>query len=93
MSTGDHSKQLQSEPDEGKAGQPRKARRIDQASERPGPEDVEAEETVYLRVYRYDPEAEGKQEPRFDDFHVPYERGMTVLDALIYARDHSTTQR
>ncbi|WP_255169591.1 succinate dehydrogenase/fumarate reductase iron-sulfur subunit [Natrononativus amylolyticus] len=45
------------------------------------------EETAHLKVFRYDPEVEGKQEPRFDDFHVPLERGMTVLDALIYARD------
>jgi len=55
---------------------------------------VEAEERAaadaeryHLKVFRYDPEVEGKQEPRFDDFHVPYEPGMTVLDALIYARD------
>lgn len=46
-----------------------------------------AEETVHLKIFRYDPEVEGKQEPRFDDFHVPYHQGMTVLDALIYARD------
>jgi succinate dehydrogenase / fumarate reductase iron-sulfur subunit len=48
----------------------------------------EAEETVQLKVFRYDPEVEGKQEPRFDDFLVPFHKGMTVLDALIYARDH-----
>lgn len=46
------------------------------------------EETTHLRVFRYDPDVEAKREPRFDDFHVPYKRGMTVLDALIYARDH-----
>ncbi|MGM0591094.1 MAG: succinate dehydrogenase/fumarate reductase iron-sulfur subunit [Halobacteriota archaeon] len=46
------------------------------------------EETYHLKVFRYDPEVEGKQEPRFDDFHVPYHKGMTVLDALMYARDH-----
>ena len=45
-------------------------------------------ETVQLKVFRYDPEVEGKKHPRFDDFHVPFSRGMTVLDALIYARDH-----
>jgi succinate dehydrogenase / fumarate reductase iron-sulfur subunit len=48
----------------------------------------EAENTVHLKVFRYDPEVEGKQEPRFDDFHVPFGKGMTVLDAVIYARDH-----
>ncbi|APX95436.1 succinate dehydrogenase/fumarate reductase iron-sulfur subunit [Natronorubrum daqingense] len=45
-------------------------------------------ETVLIKVFRYDPEVEGKQEPRFDDFHVPFEKGMTVLDAVMYARDH-----
>lgn len=48
----------------------------------------ETEETVHLRVYRYDPEVEDKQRPRYDDFHVPFRRGLSVLDALIYARDH-----
>jgi len=47
----------------------------------------EDDDTVLLKVFRYDPEVEGKQEPRFDDFHVPWRQGMTVLDALIYARD------
>jgi succinate dehydrogenase / fumarate reductase iron-sulfur subunit len=47
-----------------------------------------ADESAQLKVFRYDPEVEGKQEPRFDEFHVPYTKGMTVLDALIYARDH-----
>ena len=45
-------------------------------------------EPVHLKVYRYDPDVKSKQEPRFDDFYVPFERGMTVLEALIYARDH-----
>jgi succinate dehydrogenase / fumarate reductase iron-sulfur subunit len=45
------------------------------------------EDTVELRVFRYDPDVEEKQEPRFDTFHVPFEKGMTVLDALMYARD------
>jgi succinate dehydrogenase / fumarate reductase iron-sulfur subunit len=49
---------------------------------------AESEDTYHLKVFRYDPEVAGKQEPRFDDFHVPYKKGMTVLDALIYARDH-----
>jgi succinate dehydrogenase / fumarate reductase iron-sulfur subunit len=48
----------------------------------------EAEHTRRLKVFRYDPEVEGKQEPRFDDFIVPFHKGMTILDALIYARDH-----
>ncbi len=45
------------------------------------------EDAVHLKVFRYDPEIEGKQEPRFDDFFVPREAGMTVLDALMTARD------
>jgi succinate dehydrogenase / fumarate reductase iron-sulfur subunit len=48
----------------------------------------DADESVTLKVFRYDPEVEGKEEPRFDDFAVPFHKGMTVLDALIYARDH-----
>ncbi len=46
------------------------------------------EDTYHLKVFRYDPEVADKQEPRFDDFHVPYHKGMTVLDALMWARDH-----
>ncbi|WP_440769745.1 succinate dehydrogenase/fumarate reductase iron-sulfur subunit [Natronorubrum sp. DTA28] len=45
-------------------------------------------ETVLIKVFRYDPEVADKQEPRFDEFHVPFEKGMTVLDAVMYARDH-----
>jgi succinate dehydrogenase / fumarate reductase iron-sulfur subunit len=48
---------------------------------------VDADDTYHLKVFRFDPEVEGKQEPRFDDFHVPFEKGMTVLDALMFARD------
>jgi succinate dehydrogenase subunit B (EC 1.3.5.1) len=43
--------------------------------------------TVHLKVYRYDPDVPDKETPYYDDFHVPFEKGMTVLDALIYARD------
>jgi len=45
-------------------------------------------DTVTLRVFRYDPDVESKQTPRFDEFVVPVERGMSVLDALIFARDN-----
>jgi succinate dehydrogenase / fumarate reductase iron-sulfur subunit len=48
----------------------------------------EADDALQIKVFRYDPEVEGKQEPRFDTFNVPFYKGMTVLDALIYARDH-----
>jgi succinate dehydrogenase / fumarate reductase iron-sulfur subunit len=51
-------------------------------------EDVAADEdSVHLKVFRYDPEVADKQEPRFDDFYVPFHKGMTVLDALMEARD------
>jgi succinate dehydrogenase / fumarate reductase iron-sulfur subunit len=52
------------------------------------PPDIDEEETYELKVFRYDPEVPAKSAPRFDEFHVPFEKGMTVLDALIYARDH-----
>ena len=45
------------------------------------------EETVHLEIYRYDPEIEDKAEPRFDTFYIPFYEGMTVLDALMDARD------
>ncbi len=59
-------------------------------------EDVEAEaeeraeadvEKVHLKIFRYDPEVEDKQEPRFDSFYIPRYEGMTILDALMDARD------
>ena len=55
-----------------------------ESEESPGADD---DESVRITVFRYDPEVEGKQEPHFDDFYVPWEQGMTVLDALMYARD------
>jgi succinate dehydrogenase / fumarate reductase iron-sulfur subunit len=48
----------------------------------------DTDETVRLKVFRYDPEVEGKKDPRFDTFEIPFTKGMTVLDSLIYARDH-----
>ena len=48
----------------------------------------EAENSVRIKVFRYDPEVPEKEEPRFDTFRVPFRKGMTVLDALMYARDH-----
>ncbi|MWV39481.1 succinate dehydrogenase/fumarate reductase iron-sulfur subunit [Natrialba sp. INN-245] len=67
-------------------------RRLDEKQEGMVDERSEAEaeaegETVHIKVFRYDPEVEAKQEPRFDDFHVPFTKGMTVLDAVMYARD------
>jgi succinate dehydrogenase / fumarate reductase iron-sulfur subunit len=69
--------------DEKAARRAREEQRQAEAAERA----AEAENNVHLKVFRYDPEVEGKQEPRFDDFHVPFHKGMTVLDALMTARD------
>jgi succinate dehydrogenase / fumarate reductase iron-sulfur subunit len=49
--------------------------------------DVGEDDGVRLEIFRYDPGVKGKDEPHFDTFYVPGEQGMTVLDALIYARD------
>ncbi len=69
----------------------RKARRREREEERKnGPTEPESER-VHLKVFRYDPEVPEKQKPRFDHFYVPATRGLTVLDALIYARDHFDT--
>jgi succinate dehydrogenase / fumarate reductase iron-sulfur subunit len=76
------------------AQQARMQKKRDRAAERDRQKEAEEAEkasseddTYLLKVFRYDPEVEGKQEPRFDEFHVPYHQGMTVLDALMYARD------
>ena len=47
----------------------------------------EADRTVKLKVFRFDPEVPEREEPRFDTFTVPFSKGMTVLDALMWARD------
>lgn len=39
-----------------------------------------------LKVFRYDPE--GKGQPYYQAFEVPQREGLTVLDGLIYVRDH-----
>jgi succinate dehydrogenase / fumarate reductase iron-sulfur subunit len=49
---------------------------------------MDTEDTIHIKVFRFDPEVADKMEPRFDDYRVPSFKGMTVLDALIYARDH-----
>ena len=81
------------EPDAGAGGPDarrmiEKARKAAERRRRETDAAAATEETYHLRVFRYDPDIEGKTEPYFDDFHVPFEEGMTVLDALIYARDH-----
>jgi succinate dehydrogenase / fumarate reductase iron-sulfur subunit len=79
------------EPDTGPSHQERRLSETERAAERQRREaetpDIEGP-TRTLKVFRYDPEVEGKRDPRFDEFVVPFRKGMTVLDGLIYARDH-----
>jgi len=75
-------------PTPGEQRRAQKRARAEERQQRVEREIEEADKTVRLKIFRYDPEVEGKQEPRFDDFVVPFYKGMTVLDALIYARDH-----
>jgi len=42
--------------------------------------------TVLLRVFRYNPNT--KDEPTMVTFRVPVTKGMTVLDALLWAKEH-----
>ncbi|GAA0230220.1 succinate dehydrogenase/fumarate reductase iron-sulfur subunit [Haladaptatus pallidirubidus] len=70
----------------------RAAKRARQRESTEAKETTETDESsIHLKVFRYDPEIEGKMEPRFDDFHVPFTKGMTVLDALMLARDRFDT--
>ncbi|MEF8799533.1 MAG: succinate dehydrogenase/fumarate reductase iron-sulfur subunit [Halolamina sp.] len=77
---------------EAAAESPGQRRRREKADRQFGEREAEpepdlGEDAVLLKVFRYDPEVEGKQEPRFDEFRVPFTKGMTALDALIAARD------
>lgn len=47
--------------------------------------DAEEKDQVAVRVWRGSPEEAG----RHDTFHVPYEEGMSVLDALRWIRDRA----
>jgi len=75
-------------PGERRRAQKRERQAQEQSQRETEEETLDDEDTITLKVFRYDPEVEGKQEPRFDDFRVPFHKGMTILDALIYARDH-----
>jgi succinate dehydrogenase / fumarate reductase iron-sulfur subunit len=87
--------EAETEPQE--TGKPHQERRMREKAERAAARDEQrrarealerADETFELQVFRYDPEVPEKEEPRFDSFAVPFTKGMTVLDALIWARDH-----
>ena len=58
-----------------------------QSGQAPDPERRQAADRTEIEVFRYDPAVEAKAQPRYDTFAVPDREGMTVLDALIYARD------
>jgi len=75
-------------PSPGERRRAEKRARAEERAQRVEAELDDADETVRIKVFRYDPEIEDKAEPRFDTFAVPFYKGMTVLDALIYARDH-----
>ncbi|MDV3293421.1 MAG: succinate dehydrogenase iron-sulfur subunit [Nitrososphaerales archaeon] len=44
-------------------------------------------EPLMLRVQRFNPSSDAK--PRFEEFKVPLREGMTVLDAILHARDYT----
>ena len=94
MSTQVPKSETETETDQETPGDRRRAKRdadartaAEERARREATSNEPGEDTVQLKVFRYDPDVEEKMEPRFDDFHVPFEKGMTVLDALIYARD------
>ena len=59
-----------------------------QGRQSPVSSESDSDRSAHLKIFRYDPDIAEKQTPRYDDFHVPIERGSSVLDCLIYARDH-----
>ncbi len=79
-------------------GQSPQQRRVDRKARRQAAHEASTErdettpeDTVHLKVFRYDPDVPEKQKPHYDHFYVPHERGLTVLDALLYARDNFDT--
>lgn len=46
----------------------------------------EVVKTVTFRIRRYDPENEGR--PEYKEYRVPIQRGMSVLDAILYVKEH-----
>ena len=45
-----------------------------------------SKQVVTLRVYRFDPGASAP--PHYDEFQIPYSKGLTVLDGLIYTYEN-----
>ncbi len=46
----------------------------------------EVVKTVTFRVRRYDPEKDDA--PRYEEYRVPVQKGMTVLDGILYIKEH-----
>ncbi len=51
------------------------------------PEEAVAEKTILLRVYRHNPNVTG-DEPRMVTYRVPFTKGLTVLDALLWVKEN-----
>lgn len=51
------------------------------------PKEAERWKTIRLKVYRHNPNAAG-DEPRMVTYRVPFARGLTVLDALLWVKEH-----
>ena len=43
---------------------------------------------VRFRLKRWDPERDAPDEERYDEFTVPYESSLTVLEGLFYIQEH-----
>jgi succinate dehydrogenase / fumarate reductase iron-sulfur subunit len=46
----------------------------------------EVVKTVTFRVRRYDPEK--KEIPKYEEYKVPVQKGMTILDGILYIKEH-----
>ncbi len=51
------------------------------------PQEAAAQETILLRVYRHNPNVRGET-PRMVTYRVPVTRGLTVLEALLWVKEH-----
>ena len=51
------------------------------------PQEAAATETILLQVYRHNPAAAGDR-PRMVSYRVPLTKGLTVLDALLWVKEH-----
>ncbi|MDH4198887.1 MAG: succinate dehydrogenase/fumarate reductase iron-sulfur subunit [Spirochaetia bacterium] len=47
---------------------------------------MDEKKDIYFKIYRYNPEVD--QKPFYDDFKISVERGVTILRAINYIKDH-----